>query len=43
MEVRIIKDLQKRASKVRADSKWVRGAKNANLLEVRILKEIEGL
>jgi hypothetical protein len=43
MEVRILKDLPKPVLKTCVDSKGVRGTKNANLLEVRILKKIERL
>jgi hypothetical protein len=41
MEVRILKDLRKPVWEVCVDSKRVGGAKNANLLEVRILKGLQ--
>jgi hypothetical protein len=40
MEVRILKDLRKPRLNVCADSKGVRGARNTNVLEVRIIKEL---
>jgi hypothetical protein len=39
-EVRILKDLPKPALKVCVDSNGVRGARNTNFLEVRIIKEL---